>query len=66
MFGSDGELAGWRLPPHKKKGHKIRAKRIVSAKYEPVSEQPAHVHLDISNTLMKSKGLPFTWQARRR
>ena len=25
IFGSDGELAGWRLPPHKKKGHKIRA-----------------------------------------
>ncbi len=24
-FGSDGALAGWRLPPHKKKGHKIRA-----------------------------------------
>jgi hypothetical protein len=25
IFGSDGELAEWRLPPHKKKGHKIRA-----------------------------------------
>jgi hypothetical protein len=25
IFGSDGELSGWRLPPHKKKGHKIRA-----------------------------------------
>ena len=25
MFGSDGELAGWKLPPHKEKGHKIRA-----------------------------------------
>ncbi len=24
-FGSDGALAGWRLRPHKKKGHKIRA-----------------------------------------
>jgi hypothetical protein len=25
IFGSDGELVEWRLPPHKKKGHKIRA-----------------------------------------
>jgi hypothetical protein len=25
IFRSDGELVGWRLPPHKKKGHKIRA-----------------------------------------
>ena len=25
IFGSDGELTEWRLPPHKKKGHKIRA-----------------------------------------
>jgi hypothetical protein len=25
IFGTDGELAGWRLPTHKKKGHKIRA-----------------------------------------
>jgi hypothetical protein len=25
IFGSDGEPAGWRLPPHKKKGHKLRA-----------------------------------------
>ena len=25
MFGTDGELAGWRLPAHKNKGHKIRA-----------------------------------------
>ena len=25
IFGGDGELAGWRLPPHKKKGHKIKA-----------------------------------------
>ena len=25
IFEIDGELAGWRLPPHKKKGHKIRA-----------------------------------------
>ena len=24
MFGIAGELEGWRLPPHKKKGHKIR------------------------------------------
>ena len=23
IFGIDGELEGWRLPPHKKKGHKI-------------------------------------------
>jgi hypothetical protein len=25
VFGTDGELAGWRLPVHKKKGHKIKA-----------------------------------------
>jgi hypothetical protein len=25
MYGTDGELKGWRLPPHKEKGHKIRA-----------------------------------------
>ena len=25
MFGSDGEFTEWQLPPHKKKGHKIRA-----------------------------------------
>ena len=25
MFNSDGDFAEWRLPPHKKKGHKIRA-----------------------------------------
>jgi len=25
MYGPDGELTGWRLPPHKEKGHKIRA-----------------------------------------
>ena len=25
IFDTDGELEGWRLPPHKKKGHKIRA-----------------------------------------
>jgi len=25
MYGPDGELTGWRLPPHKVKGHKIRA-----------------------------------------
>jgi hypothetical protein len=25
IFGEDGELAGFRLPPHKTKGHKIRA-----------------------------------------
>jgi hypothetical protein len=25
IFGDDGLLAGWRLPPHKEKGHKIRA-----------------------------------------
>jgi hypothetical protein len=27
IFGSDGEISGWSLPPHKKKGHKIRAKK---------------------------------------
>jgi hypothetical protein len=25
MFGADGQQVGWILPPHKKKGHKIRA-----------------------------------------
>ena len=25
IFGSDGEFVEWRLPPHKKKVHKIRA-----------------------------------------
>ena len=25
IFGSDGEIEGWSLPPHKKKGHKIKA-----------------------------------------
>jgi hypothetical protein len=25
MFGNDGEVTGFRLPPHKTKGHKIRA-----------------------------------------
>jgi hypothetical protein len=25
IFGSEGELAGFRLPPHKKKGHRIMA-----------------------------------------
>jgi hypothetical protein len=24
----DGEFKGWQLPPHKKKGHKIRAARM--------------------------------------
>lgn len=25
MFGDDGEVAGFKLPPHKTKGHKIKA-----------------------------------------
>lgn len=25
IFGGEGDLEGWRLPPHKKKGHKIKA-----------------------------------------
>ena len=25
VFGTDEEPAGWSLPPHKKKGHRIRA-----------------------------------------
>ena len=25
MVAADGEPAGWRLPPHEKKGHKLRA-----------------------------------------
>jgi hypothetical protein len=27
LFNEDGEFAGWQLPPHKEKGHKIRALR---------------------------------------
>jgi len=25
ILGTDGKVTGWSLPPHKKKGHKIRA-----------------------------------------
>ncbi len=27
IFDEEGEFAGWQLPPHKEKGHKIRALR---------------------------------------
>ena len=38
IFGSDGEFAEWRLPPHKKKGHKIRA--IKGRQRKRLNEKP--------------------------